>query len=302
MTWQPDAIPQGSGDPQDFFNVRDAQGHLLLVRIQDEVVKFATRDCPDGMKLLMRGPNKGKSVPNNVVRATIADLTLPNPNDSQPGKIYDEAVIFAGTLVKDFKKAVGKTLLLVWKQGDPSDKSSPYGYELYNENQAAVETAQQFLGRHPEFMEIPAPGPYVIQAREEYHPPQQAPQQNWGPQGQWQQGPPPQQWQQQGGWQQGPSSPEQRHGYQPQQTYPQQGQWQQQGPPQQPQPDPWNQISQQVQQAAPPQQWQQNPADPYANPNYVQHPPQNQGGRGSFLERSQAVNHHGQPQSDQPPY
>lgn len=294
MTWQPDAIPQGSGDPQDFFNVRDAQGHLLLVRVQDEVVKFATRDCPDGMKLLMRGPNKGKYVPNNVVRATIADLTLPNPNDGQPGKIYDEAVIFAGTLVKDFKKAVGKTLLLVWKQGDPSDKSSPYAYQLYNENADAVATASAFLDRHPEFMTIPAPAPYVIQQREEYVPPQQqAPQQqnNWGPQGQWgNQQPYP------------PAQP----GYGPQQGQ-QQPPWQPSGPPVTPpwqQPDPWNQQTQGTQHGPvqPQGHWQQNPQDPYGNPNYVQHPPRGQQGNGSFLERSQAVNHHGQPQSDQPPY
>lgn len=283
--WNPDIMSGTPGEQEEFFNVRDAQGHLLLVRIQDEVLKFATKDCPDGTKLLMRGPNKGKTVPNNVVRATIADLTLPHSgSDPQPGKIYHEAVIFAGTLVKDLKRYVGKTFLMVWKQDDPTDKSSPYSYQLYNENPEAVAIAREFLERHPEFMTIPAPAPYVLA-----EPPQQAPQY---------QGPPPQQWQQQPGVQQYP---------------PAQPQW---APPQYPQapspqqyPDPWNQPGQGARPGAP--QWQQ----PQAQPQWQTSAPPAPQGNGSFLSRAQAqpdyynqhdkgvpVNHHGQPQSEEPPY
>lgn len=180
--WQPDGMA-AQREQGEFFNVREAQGHLLIVWVRDEVLNFSTKDCPDGWKLLMRGPNKGKSVPNNVVRATIADLSV-SGEDGQPGKIYEEAVIFAGTLVKDLKFNIGKKLLLVWKQHDPSDKSSPYSYMLMNENEQAVQAAQDFFARHPEFWQIAAPAEYKLPQREVAAPPQQAPQGNYA-QAQW---------------------------------------------------------------------------------------------------------------------
>lgn len=214
--WQPDGMA-AQREQGEFFNVREAQGHLLIVWVRDEVLNFSTKDCPDGWKLLMRGPNKGKSVPNNVVRATIADLSV-SGEDGQPGKIYEEAVIFAGTLVKDLKFNIGKKLLLVWKQHDPSDKSSPYSYMLMNENEQAVQAAQDFSARHPEFWQIPAPAEYKLPSRD------QAPPQGVNP-------PQQPQWQQQPGTQAYPPA-QPGYGGPPSQGY---------GQPQWQQPDPWAQ-------------------------------------------------------------
>jgi len=264
--WKPDSMQAYQAD-EEFFNVRDAQGHLLIVRVRDEVARFATSDCPDGLKLLMRGKNKGKWVNNNVVRATIADLNVAG-EDGQLGKIYNVAVIFAGTLVKDLKFNVGKTLLMLWKQDDPSDKSSPYSYMMMDGNEQAVTAARDFLTRHPEFMTIPEPPAYVLQAREEA--PQQQPQGGY-----------PQPQQPPAGWNTAAPPPE---------YYQQQPQWQPQGPPPQ---QPYPQWQQPVAPQAPPQpqgngsflsRAQGNPAF------YAQHEPNG------------PVNHQGQPQSQEAPF
>jgi hypothetical protein len=187
-------------------------------------------------------------------------------DDGQLGKVYNVAVIFAGTLVKDLKFNVGKTLLMLWKQDDPSDKSSPYSYMMMDGNDQAVTAARDFLTRHPEFMTIPEPPAYVLQAREEA--PQQQPQGGY-----------PQPQQPPAGWNTAAPPPE----------YYQQQQWQPQAPPQQPYP--------QWQQPVPPQA----PPQPQGNGSFLSRA---QGNPAFYAqhEPNGPVNHQGQPQSREAPF
>lgn len=307
MTYPFTPMGTGGASASEKVDVRSLQGRALLVRLHDEVRNFVTDKCPDGWKLITQGPRTGQRVPNNVVRASVADVTAQNP-DGSIGKVYPIVVIFTGTLVGDLKNEVGKTKLIMWQQdATPVD---PYGNPLQTNryritdmsaNQAAIDAARTFLAGNPGFMEIPAPPPYVPQA-----PP-----------------PPPQYQQQPQSWpQQQPQ--QQQAGYQPpvqqqwgqqqqSQGYPQSGysvqSYMNQLPPQQQlapqpqqQPSPWNTAAPPPgyqappqQQPAPQQQWQQQgpPQSFLAAAQGV--PPQYQG-------QGPTVNHHGQPQPENPPY
>lgn len=276
----------GSSDPNDRFDTRTVQGKLLLVRLHEEVLNYGTKNCPDGWKLITQGPKAGQKVPNNVVRASIAII-----ESDGTSKVYPEAVVFAGTLVKDLKREVGKTKLIMWKQdatpvdpyGNPL-QTNPYRITDMSGNQAAIDAARAFLAANPDFMEIPAPAPYVLQTPPPPPPPyqQQPQQQQWGQQAQGGYQPPVQQQ-----WQQQPPA-QQPWGQPPQQ----------QSAPQQ-QPSPWNTAApppgyqQPGYQAPQQQQWGQQPQSFLAAAQGV--PPQYQG-------QGPAVNHHGQPQPENPPY
>lgn len=268
-----------NSEPVDYFDGSLAQGHLLIVRVHDVPQYFRTANNPDGLVHPTRGAT-WEAFPNSVVRASVADLSIP-ADDMTQGKIYPEAVIFPSSLVKVMKSWVGQgPKLLTWRKIGPK-QTDPYEMINMAGDEQAVAAATKFLERHPEFMTIPAPAPYdgkpPVPMPPAAQPAQQYPPQNWNPQ-----------------YQQGP---------------PQQPQWQPQGPPvtapwQQP-----NQWARQPQQAPQQPGWQQQP------PQYQQPPPQQR--QGSFLsqmgqqqglpvytqhEPGGSFNHHGQPQQDETPF
>ena len=263
---------------QEYFLPAVSQKHLLILRIHAVAQYVVTKNCPDGW---IRKPGKDP-FPNNALQVSVADLDWANP-DGTKGKIFAEAMIHTGGLIRDLKKEVGRTKLLVWRQAEePKDpygnpqQSNPYAITDMSGNDLATQAASAFLAAHPEFMNLAAPAPY--EARQAPPPPPPAPvapqQQGWASPQQYppaQQGYPPQQ---------------------PQWTPPPQPQWQQPPAPQQ-QPSPWNT-------AAPPPGYQQLASPPPQQP-------------GSFFDAAQQVppsqypqgpayNHHGQPQPQEPPY
>jgi hypothetical protein len=150
-----------SGGASELFDPRSHQDHLLIVKLWDEVSPVVTEFCPTGYVT-----RNGKEWPNNALRASIVDLDM-DADDGSRGRVYPGAMILTGLLIKELKRSVGKTLLLVWRQKDPSDKSSPYSvWEMKNDAQA-VEVGRNWLNAHPEFRQIPAPPPWTNTPRSE---------------------------------------------------------------------------------------------------------------------------------------
>lgn len=306
-------LNEGGGD---YLDIRARQGQLMVVRVWDVAQEVITANNPDGW-VYPRDKTK-EPFPNSVVRAAIVDLGI-NGTDGLPGKVYPEAWIQASSIMKEAKKWKGQLKLVLWKQKDPTDKSSLYDIFDMSGDQNAVAAYQDFVTRHPEFFDLTAPEPYEPRRREQRQPPAPPQPQYQQPYGQPQPGwnsQPPQQWQ--------PPVPPAQPPSQwntaapPPEYYTQQPpQWaQQQAPPQQwqapatsgtwgspSQQDPWAQqqpySGPPAPQGAPQQQWQQQP--PQQAP---------QGAPGSFFAASQ-----GQPtpqypqsgpgfnqQSDTPPF
>lgn len=150
-----------AGGADELFEVRAHQDHLLIVKLWDEVSPVVTERCPTGYVT-----RNGKEWPNNALRASVVDLDM-DADDGSRGRVYPAAMIFAGLLIKELKHKVGRTLLLVWRQQDPSDKSSPYSVWDMKGDAAAVEVGRKWLGEHPEFKTIPAPPPWTNTPRED---------------------------------------------------------------------------------------------------------------------------------------
>lgn len=150
-----------TGGASELFDPRSHQDHLLIVKLWDEVAPVVTEFCPTGYVT-----RNGKEWPNNALRASIVDLDM-DADDGNRGRVYSAAMILTGLLIKELKRSVGKTLLLVWKQKDPSDKSSPYSvWEMKGDTQA-VEVGRNWLNAHPEFRQIQAPPPWTNTPRDE---------------------------------------------------------------------------------------------------------------------------------------
>jgi hypothetical protein len=155
-----DDFAGGSSGADEQFEVKAHQDHLLIVKLWDEISPVVTEHCPTGYVT-----RQGKEYPNNALRASIVDLDL-QADDGSPGRVYPAAMILSGLLIKELKRSVGRTLLLVWKQKDPSDKSSPYTvYEMKNDS-GAVDVGRRWLNAHPEFKAIPAPPPWTSTPRD----------------------------------------------------------------------------------------------------------------------------------------
>jgi len=155
-----------SGGAGELFDPRSHQNHLLIVKLWDEISPVVTEFCPTGYVT-----RNGKEWPNNALRASIVDLDV-DADDGTRGRVYSQAMILTGLLIKELKRSVGKTLLLIWKQKDPSDKSSPYSvYEMKHDTNA-VDLGRKWLNDHPEFKAISAPPPWTatFREREEYDP------------------------------------------------------------------------------------------------------------------------------------
>lgn len=149
-----------SGGASELFDPRSHQDHLLIVKIWDEISPVVTEFCPTGYVT-----RNGKEWPNNALRASIVDLDM-DADDGTRGRVYPAAMILTGLLIKELKRSVGRTLLLIWKQKDPSDKSSPYSvYEMKHDSNA-VDLGRKWLNDHPEFKSIPAPPPWTAAPRD----------------------------------------------------------------------------------------------------------------------------------------
>jgi hypothetical protein len=298
----------GSVGRSVYFDAADAQDHLLIVRFFDRPEYVRTSKNKDGMVYPQGG---GKPFPNRTIRAAVADLSIPGP-DGQPGMIYSEAWLSASSLQKECRGWLGRMKLISWYKDNPNDQTAPYTKVLERHGDpAAVAAGNEFLARHPEFLEIPAPPPYDGKAPEPRQPQGYGQQQPEYGQPPYQQGPPP-------GWAtQYPQVQPQQPGYQ---QPPAQPAWQPPAPQwQQPQAAPaqhWQPPSQFQPPAAPPQQpaaW--NTAAPpsgyYQQQGPPAPPPQSQ--PGTFYDAVQQMppgqvpqgpplNHHGQPQPVEPPY
>lgn len=296
--------PSGE-EAEDFFNLKECRGHLIIVRAFDQPQYYRTSNNKDGMVYpnLQRGQNF-EPFPNSVTRGAVANLNLPGP-DGQPGKVWSDAIFYPSSLLRPMKKMLGGLNLVIFAQKDPNNQTSDYYMTDMLGNDQAKAAADAFLARHPEFLAIPAPPAYEGKAPTPPAPQTQGPQFNQGyppqQQGGWgqpqQQGYPPQQnqgWgQPQQGWgqpqypppPQGPppgyGQPGQPYGYPQQAQPPAPPQWappaQQGPPPGYQQPDPWAQ-----QQGPPPQQ---APVSPPPNQSFFQ-----------------GMNAQGQPQQDEPPF
>lgn len=150
-----------TGGASELFDPRSHQDHLLIVKLWDEVAPVVTEFCPTGYVT-----RNGKEWPNNALRASIVDLDM-DADDGNRGRVYPAAMILTGLLIKELKRSVGKTLLLVWKQKDPSDKSSPYSVWEMKGDAQAVEVGRNWLNAHPEFKAIQAPPPWTNAPRDE---------------------------------------------------------------------------------------------------------------------------------------
>jgi hypothetical protein len=309
MMTQPFGDPNaqwGDGsEPQDYFDAEAAQGHLLIVKVHDVATYFRTRNNPDGMVHPTRGAT-WEPFPNSVVRASVVDLNVAG-DDGALGKVFAEVVIFPSSLTKIMKTWPGKGMrLLVWNKTGPK-QTDPYAMMNMAGNEQAAAAANDFLTRHPEFDQIPAPEPY------DGKPPQQQPVYQGAPPPYGTQQGPPQGYGQQPGWQADPwgsQVPQQQYGppqgQQPGWNAPQIQQYMNQMPPQGPPPNQgWQQPPQNQQQPVyqgPPQQSflarTQGQPDPYGDPSYTQHPPQGQG----QWQQGQSRNHHGAIQPNEPPY
>jgi hypothetical protein len=290
---------QGSQGSDDYFDPMKQQKHLLILRIHAEARGVVTKHCPDGWQ---RKPGKEPMI-NNALQVSVVDLNWQNP-DGTLGKIYPDAMIHTGTLIGALKRSIGETKLLMWQQkatpvdayGNP-DKTNPYDIIDMSGDPAAVAAANNFLAAHPEFMQIPAPAPYQAPAPPPPPPapPMAPPQPGYG-----QQYPPgytpgypqiqqpiPQQ-----GWQSPQAYPPAQPAYQqPQPHWQPPSQFQPPAPPPQQPPAAWNT-------AAPPPEYYQQQAQPRPGTFFdaAQQMPPGQ------VPQGPPVNHHGQPQPQQPPY
>lgn len=286
--------PMGTGNGREGHLYPDrTQEHLLLIRIHAIARKVVTKHCPDGWKR-----SEGREpMPNDGLQMSVVDLSDTN-EDGTYGKLYPDALLITGTLVAQLKKEVGNTKLIMWKQKpEPRDnygnprQTNPYDILDMSANEQANAAASKYLAANPGFMEIPVPAPYESRPMDLTPPP--PPQQPYGQQPGYgyQQGPPPQQ----PSWQAPQQYPPAQPGYggpppqqQPPWQAPQPGYQQQPPAPPQQQPAAWNT-------AAPPPGYygqqgppaQQQPAGPPQQPN-------------TFYTAAQ--NHHGQPQSEVPPW
>lgn len=159
----------------ELFDPRSHQGHLLILRIFDEVSPVVTKFCPTGYV-----ERNGRRWANNAVRCAIADLDELDENEL-PGKIYPDVTIFTSLLVADLKKDVGRKILIVWRQQDPTDKTSQYTITEMKSNEKALNMGLAFLTRRPEFDQIAPPPPWKFEEPQQQ---QQGPPPGYGqPQG-----------------------------------------------------------------------------------------------------------------------
>lgn len=145
---------EGSGT-SELFETRAHQDHLLIVKIWDEIAPVVTERCPTGYVT-----RNGREWPNNALRAAVVDLDL-DADDGTRGRVYPTAMILTGLLIKELKSKVGRTLLLIWRQDDPADKSSPYQVWNMKADPAAVEAGRAWLAGHPEFKTLAPPPPWT---------------------------------------------------------------------------------------------------------------------------------------------
>jgi hypothetical protein len=150
-----DDLGGGPKGAEELFDVRSHQDHLLIVKLWDEVSPVVTERCPTGYVT-----RNGREWPNNALRASVVDLDM-DTDDGVRGRIYPRAMILTGLLIAELKHKVGKTLLLVWRQKDPSDKSSPYSVWDMKTDPGAVDVGRRWLNDHPEFKAIDAPTPWM---------------------------------------------------------------------------------------------------------------------------------------------
>lgn len=143
-----------ASEPRENFDPREHLGHLLVVRVFDEVSPVITPYCKTGYV-----ERNGRTYPNNAVRCAIADIDELD-EAGQPGKIYPQVMIFTGLMVADLKKDVGRKILIMWDKKDRTDKSSPYTITEMKTNDRALAAGRAFLARHPEFDELPPPPPW----------------------------------------------------------------------------------------------------------------------------------------------
>ena len=142
-------------EEQDYFDAKEAQKHLLIIRAFDAPRYYRTENNQDGMV----HPNRSRGqnfepFPNLVVRCAVADLDA----DGGP-KVYPTAVLFPSSITKIAKAWVGKgPQLLMWRKGP--NQTDPFQLRNMRGDESAVKAGMQFLNEHPEFMTLPAPDPY----------------------------------------------------------------------------------------------------------------------------------------------
>ena len=274
----------------EYLDIRKRGNQLMIVKVWDHPEYVRTPHNKDGMVRI----NGREPFPNRAVRAAVVDLSAIGP-DGQPGKLYPETWFQAASLMKDMKKWIGQLKLVTWLQdqhpqdayGNPA-QTNPYTITDHSGNADAVALAQEYLARHPEFHDIPAPAPY------DGKPPVEVPAYAQQPR--------------QGYPQLGYAQPPQQPHWQSAQQYPQaQPGYQQAPPPPQQQPAPWNT-------AAPPQgYYQQAPMVQQGPPQQQFQSPQTQAQPGSFFAAAQGqqapqyppqqgVNAQGWPQDQEPPF
>lgn len=146
-------------EEEEYFNAGEAVKHLLIVKVHDVAKYYRSENHPDGMvRPTSRSRRQFEPFPNQVVRASIADLSAYD-EDGERGKVYPLALLFPSSLTKIAKEWVGASKKLVmWNKGPKQTDE----YEIRNmaTNERAMEIARDFMRRHPEFDQIPAPEPY----------------------------------------------------------------------------------------------------------------------------------------------
>lgn len=283
----------------DRLNIAQRGNQPMIVKVWDAPEYVRTPHNKDGMVRI----DGREPFPNRAVRALVVDLTAIG-EDGQPGKVYPETWFQASSMMKTMKGWVGQLKLITWLQdAEPKDQygnprqTNPYTITDHTGNQHAMTMAMEYLERHPEVLDIPAPAPYDGKPPA----PEQGPPTGYYQSPQWNQQS-PQQWQ--------PPVQPQQPPSQWNTAAPPPGYYQQ--PPQQP--DPW---AGQPGYQQPPQQASAPPAPPYQGQGYQQAPQAPQGAPGSFFQAAAGqqgppqppqqylpgpVNHHGQPQDYPPPF
>lgn len=143
----------------DYFGAADAVGHLLIIKVHDVAKYYRSENCPDGMVYpTQRSRRQFEPFPNQVVRCSIVDLSVEGA-DGYKGKIYPEAVLFPSSLTKITRDWVGQPKKLVVFDKGPR-QTDEFGIRNLATNDRALAIAKEFLARHPEFDQIPAPEPY----------------------------------------------------------------------------------------------------------------------------------------------
>jgi hypothetical protein len=143
----------------DYFNAADAARHLLIVKVHDVARYYRSENFPDGMVYpTSRSRRQFEPFPNQVVRCSIVDLSVEGA-DGAKGKIYAEATLFPSSLTKITKEWVGTPKKLVVFDKGPR-QTDEFTITNLATNERALAIAKEFLARHPEFDQIPAPEPY----------------------------------------------------------------------------------------------------------------------------------------------